>query len=80
MLSRKNFIYICKSVCTDPTWDCGTRINVLTSRLAELRKAYHSVKAELAAIDRRRKKLRRKEREGTYHCYHTKPSDSVLRV
>ncbi|CAB3249158.1 unnamed protein product [Arctia plantaginis] len=47
----------------DPTWDCQTRINVLTSRLADLRKAYHSVKAELAAIDRRRKKLRRKERE-----------------
>ncbi|PZC80897.1 hypothetical protein B5X24_HaOG213884 [Helicoverpa armigera] len=47
----------------DPSWDCHTRINVLTSRLADLRKAYHSVKAELAAIDRRRKKLRRKERE-----------------
>ncbi|KAH9639216.1 hypothetical protein HF086_014080 [Spodoptera exigua] len=47
----------------DPTWDCSTRINVLTTRLADLRKAYHSVKAELAAIDRRRKKLRRKERE-----------------
>lgn len=40
------------------------RINVLMSRLTDLRKAYHSVKAELAAIDRRRKKLRRKEREG----------------
>ncbi|XP_061721406.1 AT-rich interactive domain-containing protein 4B-like [Cydia pomonella] len=47
----------------DPSWDCQTRINVLTTRLADLRKAYHSVKAELAAIDRRRKKLRRKERE-----------------
>ncbi|XP_053613288.1 AT-rich interactive domain-containing protein 4A isoform X2 [Plodia interpunctella] len=47
----------------DPNWDCQTRISVLTSRLADLRKAYHSVKAELAAIDRRRKKLRRKERE-----------------
>ncbi|KPJ18193.1 hypothetical protein RR48_12041 [Papilio machaon] len=47
----------------DPTWDCEKRIKVLTSRLGELRKTYHSVKAELAAIDRRRKKLRRKERE-----------------
>lgn len=51
---------------SDPSWDCQTRINVLTSRLADLRKAYHSVKAELATIDRRRKKLRRKEREGMF--------------
>ncbi|XP_060805062.1 AT-rich interactive domain-containing protein 4B isoform X2 [Amyelois transitella] len=47
----------------DPNWDSQMRISVLTTRLADLRKAYHSVKAELAAIDRRRKKLRRKERE-----------------
>ncbi|VVD01543.1 unnamed protein product [Leptidea sinapis] len=47
----------------DPSWDGQTRIKVLMSRLTDLRKAYHSVKAELAAIDRRRKKLRRKERE-----------------
>ncbi|GBP50560.1 AT-rich interactive domain-containing protein 4B [Eumeta japonica] len=47
----------------DPSWDSQTRINLLTSRLNELRKAYHAVKAELAAVDRRRKKLRRKERE-----------------
>ncbi|XP_045502587.1 AT-rich interactive domain-containing protein 4A [Colias croceus] len=47
----------------DPTWDCQSRIKLLMSRMADLRKAYHSVKAELAAIDRRRKKLRRKERE-----------------
>lgn len=50
----------------DPSWDCPMRINVLMSRLTDLRKAYHSVKAELAAIDRRRKKLRRKEREGNF--------------
>lgn len=50
----------------DPSWDSQRRISVLTSRLADLRKAYHSVKAELAAIDRRRKKLRRKEREGAF--------------
>ncbi|XP_068619052.1 AT-rich interactive domain-containing protein 4A isoform X4 [Battus philenor] len=55
---KYNFI-----VDLDPSWDCQKRINVLTSRLADLRKVYHSVKAELAAIDRRRKKLRRKERE-----------------
>ncbi|CAH2045354.1 unnamed protein product, partial [Iphiclides podalirius] len=55
---KYNFI-----VDLDPSWDCQKRINVLTSRLADLRKTYHSVKAELAAIDRRRKKLRRKERE-----------------
>ncbi|KAI8425026.1 hypothetical protein MSG28_006909 [Choristoneura fumiferana] len=54
-------------IVADPSWDSQTRINVLTTRLADLRKAYHSVKAELAAIDRRRKKLRRKEREGNKH-------------
>ncbi|CAK1550547.1 unnamed protein product [Leptosia nina] len=47
----------------DPTWDCQSRIKLLMTRMSDLRKAYHSVKAELAAIDRRRKKLRRKERE-----------------
>lgn len=56
-----DFIHI-----SEPTWDCQTRINVLTTRLMDLRKTYHSVKAELAAIDRRRKKLRRKEREGRF--------------
>ncbi|CAH4031918.1 unnamed protein product [Pieris brassicae] len=47
----------------DPAWDSRSRIKLLTTRMSDLRKAYHSVKAELAAIDRRRKKLRRKERE-----------------
>jgi hypothetical protein len=49
---------------SDPLLDGTARINLLTNQLAELRKVYHSLKAELATIDRRRKKLRRKEREG----------------
>lgn len=51
-------------ISTDPSWDGQMRINLIMSRMADLRKAYHDVKGELAAIDRRRKKLRRKEREG----------------
>lgn len=44
--------------------DSSQRISVLTQKLSELRKTYNNVKTELACIDRRRKKLRRREREG----------------
>lgn len=47
----------------DPELDGSQRIAVLQQKLTELRKTYNVVKAELAAIERRRKKLRRRERE-----------------
>lgn len=48
----------------DPALDSGQRIAVLQQKLSELRKTYADVKAELATIERRRKKIRRREREG----------------
>lgn len=47
----------------DPELDGSQRIAVLQQKLTELRKTYNAVKVELAAIERRRKKLRRRERE-----------------
>lgn len=47
----------------DPELDGTQRIALLQQKLQELRKTYMNVKAELACIDRRRKKLRRRERE-----------------
>ncbi|XP_034942591.1 LOW QUALITY PROTEIN: AT-rich interactive domain-containing protein 4B [Chelonus insularis] len=47
----------------DPELDGSQRIAVLQQKLAELKKTYNLVKIELAAIERRRKKLRRRERE-----------------
>ncbi|XP_074035851.1 uncharacterized protein [Leptinotarsa decemlineata] len=47
----------------DPSLDSGQRIAVLQQKLSELRKTYADVKAELAAVERRRKKIRRRERE-----------------
>ncbi|XP_075223781.1 AT-rich interaction domain hat-trick isoform X6 [Lycorma delicatula] len=47
----------------DPELDGAQRIAVLQQKLQELRKTYMALKAELACIDRRRKKLRRRERE-----------------
>ncbi|CAH1982016.1 unnamed protein product [Acanthoscelides obtectus] len=47
----------------DPSLDSGQRIAVLQQKLTELRKTYADVKAELAAVERRRKKIRRRERE-----------------
>ncbi|KRT83077.1 hypothetical protein AMK59_3972 [Oryctes borbonicus] len=49
----------------DPSLDSSQRIAVLQQKLAELRKTYANVKAELATIERRRKKIRRREREET---------------
>lgn len=48
----------------DPELDGSQRIAVLQQKLSDLRKTYNAVKVELAAIERRRKKLRRREREG----------------
>lgn len=52
-------------IFTDPELDGSQRIAVLQQKLTELRKTYNAVKVELAGIERRRKKLRRREREGT---------------
>ncbi|KAJ8946443.1 hypothetical protein NQ318_014431, partial [Aromia moschata] len=52
-----------------PSLDSGQRIAVLQQKLSELRKTYADVKAELAAVERRRKKIRRREREGHCHCF-----------
>lgn len=53
-------------IFTDPELDGSQRIAVLQQKLTELRKTYNAVKVELAGIERRRKKLRRREREGRY--------------
>lgn len=37
---------------------------MLIQKIAEVRKTYADVKAELAVVERRRKKIRRREREG----------------
>lgn len=48
---------------TEPEMNSGQRITLLKKKIADLRKTYFMVKTELASIDRRRKKLRRRERE-----------------
>lgn len=40
------------------------RISFLQDKLQEIRKYYLSLKSEVASIDRRRKRLKKKEREG----------------
>lgn len=55
----------CLRPVADPELDASQRIAVLQQKLGELRKTYMSVKTELAGIDRRRKKLRRREREAS---------------
>ncbi|XP_055528529.1 AT-rich interactive domain-containing protein 4A isoform X2 [Wyeomyia smithii] len=47
----------------DPALNSAQRIAILKKKIQELRKTYNAIKAELASIDRRRKKLRRRERE-----------------
>lgn len=43
------------------------RISFLQEKLQEIRKYYLSLKSEVASIDRRRKRLKKKEREGRMH-------------
>nr|CAG4644526.1 EOG090X0OE5 [Lepidurus arcticus] len=50
-------------VMLDPELDANQRITVLQEKMRELRNTYVSLKTQLAVIDKRRKKLRRKERE-----------------
>lgn len=40
------------------------RISLLQARMAEMRKIYHQLKQEVANIDRKRKRAKRREREG----------------
>ncbi|KAG1662389.1 Exocyst complex component 5 [Nymphon striatum] len=47
----------------DEYTDGAKRIELITDKMSELRKTYMSLKSELAQIDRRRKKARKKERE-----------------
>lgn len=42
------------------------RISFLQDKLQEIRKYYMSLKSEVASIDRRRKRLKKKEREGMF--------------
>lgn len=42
------------------------RITILQEKLQEIRKHYLSLKSEVASIDRRRKRLKKKERESKY--------------
>lgn len=50
---------------SDPNLDANQRIEILEQKLQDLRKKYLSLKQELISIDKKRKKLRRKEREGS---------------
>jgi hypothetical protein len=43
--------------------DADRRILILQERLAELRKTYLNIKSEVAVLDRKKKKARRKDRE-----------------
>ena len=45
--------------------DSSERITKLQSNLEELRKTYMTLRSKLTAIERRRKKIRRRERERT---------------
>ncbi|XP_019870639.2 AT-rich interactive domain-containing protein 4B isoform X2 [Aethina tumida] len=56
--TRYNFL-----VELDDSMDSVQRIAMLQQKMAELRKTYADVKAELAIVERRRKKIRRRERE-----------------
>ena len=48
---------------TDPDMDASERITKLQKTIEDLRKTYLNIKGDLNAIERRRKKIRRKERE-----------------
>lgn len=50
---------------TDPELDASQRIASLQEKLRELRQTYSALKARVMLIDRRRKKLKRKEKEAS---------------
>ena len=47
----------------DPLMDSSERISKLQSNLEELRKTYMTLRSKLTSIERRRKKIRKRERE-----------------
>merc|ERR1711902_161380 len=49
----------------DPLMDSSERISKLQSNLEELRKTYMTLRSKLTSIERRRKKIRKREREKT---------------
>merc|ERR1719220_1150456 len=49
----------------DPLMDSTERISKLQTNLEELRKTYMTLRNKLTSIERRRKKIRRRERERT---------------
>ncbi|XP_073994512.1 uncharacterized protein isoform X2 [Rhodnius prolixus] len=53
----------CFTVQLSPEMDHQQRVYRIQNAMADIRKAYASLKLELASIERRRKKLRRRERE-----------------
>ena len=48
---------------SDPMMDSSERISKLQSNLEELRKTYMTLRSKLTSIERRRKKIRKRERE-----------------
>lgn len=74
LLAQKNSILLISSITTLLTCvdvfqfseeikakeDGGERIRLLQDKIKEMRKVYSSLKAEVASIDRKRKKLKKK--------------------
>ncbi|KAK2707232.1 AT-rich interactive domain-containing protein 4B-like isoform X2 [Artemia franciscana] len=56
--SRYNFI-----VDLAPEMDSTQRISILQEKMKQIRKVYADLKAEVASIDRRRKKIKKKEKQ-----------------
>lgn len=52
------------------------RISFLQDKLQEIKKYYMTLKSEVASIDRRRKRLKKKEREGRRACRQTLTSSA----
>lgn len=60
--SNNNFSRL-SVITVDPTMNSNQKIGIIHKKIQDLRKTYNHLKAELASIDRRRKKLRRRDRE-----------------
>ncbi len=64
---RKTFLILplVSLLFLDPTMEQAERIQKLQKTLEDLRKTYNHVKGELTALERRRKKMRRKDKDRT---------------
>jgi len=58
-----NLLFLSLPFFVDPELDATQRIASLQDKLRELRQTYSALKARVMLIDRRRKKLKRKEKE-----------------